>query len=118
MSLNVVQALNISKVCPPEPDSQHPHPAAPSELQKSFADFVRKFQASTSSTVKEVGNKQVFAEYWEAPARIWRPRIRQLEDAEIDAISVCVLFCFGLNSDKVLMYCCCTEWWCFIILIR
>jgi small subunit ribosomal protein YMR-31 len=77
---------------PSEAGSQSPHPAAPSELQKSFSDFVKKFEASSSLSShsgegKKGGSKAAFGEFWEAPARFWRPRIRELEDAEIDAIS-------------------------------
>jgi len=71
---------------------QNPHPAAPSEFQKSFSDFVKKFEASSLSSSpgtrgKKGGSKEAFGEFWEAPARFWKPRLRELEDGEIDAIS-------------------------------
>ncbi|KIM84052.1 hypothetical protein PILCRDRAFT_819082 [Piloderma croceum F 1598] len=76
---------------PSKPESQHPHPAAPSELQQTFSDFVKKFESSSSSVSPSNGanggSKEAFGEFWEAPARFWRPRIRELEDGEIDAIS-------------------------------
>jgi len=78
---------------PSKPESQHPHPAAPTEQQKSFPDFLKKFEASSSSSSsspssgKKSGSKEIFGEFWEAPARFWRPRIRELEEWEIDAIS-------------------------------
>jgi small subunit ribosomal protein YMR-31 len=83
-------------ICRAEPESQRPHPAAPSELQKSFSDFVRRFEASSSSSSsggKKGGGEEAFGEFWEAPARFWRPRIREIEDGEIDAISVCDFVC-------------------------
>jgi small subunit ribosomal protein YMR-31 len=78
-----------------EAQRQHPHPAAPSELQKTFSDFLKKFDASPSSLSNgggkagERGSKETFREFWEAPTRFWRPRVRELEDGEIDAILVC-----------------------------
>ena len=83
----------MSFICAAEPESQHPHPAAPSELQKAFSDFVKKFEASSSlhsasGGTNNGGSKDAFGEFWEAPARFWRPRIRELEDGEMDAISV------------------------------
>jgi small subunit ribosomal protein YMR-31 len=74
---------------PSKPDTQRPHPAAPSELQKSFSDFLKKFEASATLSSKKAGangSKQMFDEFWEAPARFWRPRVRELEDGEIDAV--------------------------------
>ena len=101
-----------------EPESQHPHPAAPSELQQAFSDFVKKFESSSSSVSQsngaKGGTKEAFGEFWEAPARFWRPRIRELEDGEIDAISVCHLFC---SLKWVLMHYGGTERWCFATLI-
>jgi len=64
----------------------HPHPSAPAELKTSFPDFLRKFESS--------GGK-VYKEFWEAPEKLWRPRYRALEDAEINAVLVstwCVVF--------------------------
>jgi small subunit ribosomal protein YMR-31 len=69
----------------------HEHPAAPSELKKSFSDFRRKFEASSDSTSLyplNTQNKDIFSEFWEAPDRFWRPKVRELDTAEIDAILV------------------------------
>jgi small subunit ribosomal protein YMR-31 len=57
-------------------------------LQRSFADFLKKFETSCTTIKKssEDGRKQAFGEFWEAPARFWRPRVRELEDGEIDAV--------------------------------
>jgi len=77
--------------CVTAAESQHPHPAAPSELKKSFSEFVKKFEASSSSSlldseVKGGRSKEAFTEFWEAPARFWKPTIRELEEREIEAI--------------------------------
>ncbi|KAF7984836.1 hypothetical protein HWV62_10779 [Athelia sp. TMB] len=73
---------------------QHAHPAAPEELKKAFGDFLKKFEASGSgakdastSSKKSESGKEVFGEFWEAPSRFWRPKVRELEEAEMDAIS-------------------------------
>ncbi|KAF9464252.1 hypothetical protein BDZ94DRAFT_1235472 [Collybia nuda] len=74
---------------PSGPAAPHAHPAAPAELKQKFSDFVRKFEASTSSpTTKPVktADKDAFPEFWQAPERFWRPRTRTIEDFEIDAI--------------------------------
>lgn len=75
-----------------EPESPHPHPAAPVELQKSFPDFLKKFESSASgspsSTSSSSSAKQVYGEFWEAPSWVWKPRVRVLEEAEMDVITV------------------------------
>ncbi|KAJ7760374.1 hypothetical protein B0H16DRAFT_1532100 [Mycena metata] len=53
----------------------HAHPAAPPEFQKRFL-----------RPSPQVGTDSVVSEFWEAPERFWRPRIRELEESEIDAI--------------------------------
>ena len=30
----------------------------------------------------------MFSDFWEAPGRLWQPKVRQLEDVEIDAVLV------------------------------
>ncbi|KAJ7065922.1 hypothetical protein B0H15DRAFT_958471 [Mycena belliarum] len=60
----------------------HAHPAAPPELQKRFSDSVTALPPSAGKT--KAGT--VVPEYWEAPERFWRPRIRELENAEIEAV--------------------------------
>lgn len=78
------------------PGTQHPHPAAPSEFQNSFGDFLKKFQASLTSSPspsKSGSSGNVVSEFWEAPSRFWKPRIRELEDAEIEAITVSINLC-------------------------
>ena len=56
---------------------------------------MKKFEASGSgakeastSSKKSGSGKEAFGEFWEAPSRFWRPKVRELEEAEMDAISV------------------------------
>lgn len=70
------------------PEPPHAHPAAPPELRKAFPDFLKKFEASASSGAspkKSESGKQAYSEFWEAPSRFW---VKELDEAEIDAISV------------------------------
>ncbi|KII96074.1 hypothetical protein PLICRDRAFT_151203 [Plicaturopsis crispa FD-325 SS-3] len=72
---------------PSTPEPPHAHPAAPPELRKAFPDFLRKFEASASSGAspkKSESGKQAYSEFWEAPSRFW---VKELDEAEIDAIS-------------------------------
>jgi hypothetical protein len=50
--------------------------------------------ASQASPSASSGHSKpgVYQEFWEMPSRFWRPRIRELEDAEMDAIVVSDLF--------------------------
>ncbi|KAJ7432637.1 hypothetical protein B0H11DRAFT_2124620 [Mycena galericulata] len=60
----------------------HAHPAAPPEFQKRFSD-------AASSSSPEDGQRKtgtVISEFWEAPERFWRPKGRELEESEIDAV--------------------------------
>ncbi|KAI1788931.1 hypothetical protein LXA43DRAFT_893773 [Ganoderma leucocontextum] len=77
---------------PTKPEEQHPHPFAPPELKQHFSDFLKKFQstpavassvsASASSANKASGG-QVFEEFWQAPARLWK---HDLEEWEIELV--------------------------------
>ncbi|KAF9242958.1 hypothetical protein BU15DRAFT_72613 [Melanogaster broomeanus] len=68
---------------PSSAGSSHPHPAAPPEYRKSFSDIVQQ----TLSTSKTSANEQpVFQDFWDAPARFWRPKYRELAEFEIDVI--------------------------------
>ncbi|KAJ7180481.1 hypothetical protein C8R46DRAFT_853649, partial [Mycena filopes] len=62
----------------PQAPTPHAHPAAPPEFQKRFPDVAASKPPGSSDSVA--------SEFWEAPERFWRPRIRQLEESEIDAI--------------------------------
>jgi len=70
---------------PSGPESPHPHPAAPTEIQKRFAEFT-KSSAWSSSADSQNTSKNIHSEFWDAPTRFWRPKVRELEDAEIDVI--------------------------------
>ncbi|EPQ59745.1 hypothetical protein GLOTRDRAFT_91246 [Gloeophyllum trabeum ATCC 11539] len=91
------------RVWPTAPDPPHAHPQAPTELKEHFSDFLKKFQASShaphpaappgvqpkkpaSPSGVNVQHVERYGEFWEAPAQFWRPRVRTLEDWEIDAI--------------------------------
>ncbi|KAJ7115767.1 hypothetical protein C8R44DRAFT_628625 [Mycena epipterygia] len=69
---------------PSTPATPHAHPAAPPEFQKRYSDV-----AAGPSTETRKGSPGVISEFWEAPERFWRPRIRELEESEIDAVLVC-----------------------------
>jgi len=77
---------------PSKPEPPHAHPAGPADYKKAFSDFVKKFQSSasafkSSSSGRTEAKPGVFTEFWEAPSRIWSPRIRALSEAEIEAIA-------------------------------
>ena len=79
------------------PTEQRAHPAAPEELKRSFADFLRKFQ----SPVRMNGNgssssMHVYQEYWEAPSRYWDSRVKTISEEEIGAVLVSVSLPFTL----------------------
>jgi len=59
----------------------HAHPAAPPEFQKRYSDV-----AASSSTEGKGKTGSVVGEFWQAPERFWRPRVRELEESEIDAV--------------------------------
>ncbi|KAF9224434.1 hypothetical protein BS17DRAFT_702618 [Gyrodon lividus] len=59
----------------------HPHPAAPPEYRKTFSWIVQ--QASIKSSVSE---QPAFQNFWDAPARFWKPKYRELEEFEIEVI--------------------------------
>ncbi|KAJ7126555.1 hypothetical protein C8R43DRAFT_1134880 [Mycena crocata] len=64
---------------PSSPATPHAHPAAPPEFRKRFSELA----AAAPSTS---GKTNVVSEFWEAPERFWRPRGRELEESEIDAV--------------------------------
>ncbi|KIM45802.1 hypothetical protein M413DRAFT_293664 [Hebeloma cylindrosporum] len=74
---------------PSTADTPHPHPAAPLELQQRFSEFLAKVNSSGSSqpaSKSKQSSEGVYSEFWEAPPRFWNPRIRHLEEAEMNAI--------------------------------
>jgi len=72
------------RVFPSAPSTPHAHPAAPVELQQRFSEL-KKFEASETRSDKGRGAAS-FSEFWEAPERFWRPKAREITDAEVDAI--------------------------------
>lgn len=74
------------------PQPQRPHPAAPAQFKEAFSDFLEKYKKFsfplTSSSNGQSSGRKIFNEFWEAPEYLWRPKLRQLEDSEIDAVSV------------------------------
>ncbi|PFH50551.1 hypothetical protein AMATHDRAFT_144773 [Amanita thiersii Skay4041] len=95
-------------------EAPHPHPAAPAELKQRFAQFVNRLDAAQSlqsSKHGSGGSPSVFKDFWEAPHRLWQPKVHIIEDNEIEAVMVCaasfitVSLFFNINID----------WWCLII---
>ncbi|KAF4588131.1 hypothetical protein EYR38_010096 [Pleurotus pulmonarius] len=74
---------------PKAPEIPHFHPAAPVDLRDKSAIISKAVSQSTSpssSSKPSSSDKQVYSEFWEAPERFWKPRVRYLPDFEIDAI--------------------------------
>lgn len=72
---------------PSTPDVQHPHPAAPEELKKSFGEFLKKFQSPMKAGGNELSSgTNVYQEYWEAPSKYWNSRVKTISEEEVDAI--------------------------------
>uniref|UniRef100_A0A8H7XX64 Uncharacterized protein n=1 Tax=Psilocybe cubensis TaxID=181762 RepID=A0A8H7XX64_PSICU len=67
---------------PSTPDAPHPHPAAPAELRQRIADFIAKH----NSPQPTAPSTNIYNDFWEAPSRFWKPRIRQIEEDEMNAI--------------------------------
>jgi hypothetical protein len=101
-SLDLYLDINLMKL--EAPGAQNAHPAAPAELKQSFAEFLkrsRNSQTQTASTAPAVQNSNsrdaneenglVYQEFWEAPARYWKPRVHELSEDEIDAVLVRIL---------------------------
>jgi len=66
---------------PIAPDVPHAHPAAPLVLKQ---EFVNKISSKPQGLTQL--NTSHFHDIWEAPSRFWKPKVRQLEDAEVDAV--------------------------------
>ncbi|KAF9485365.1 hypothetical protein BDN70DRAFT_927613 [Pholiota conissans] len=74
---------------PTTPEARHPHPAAPAEFKERFSQFLAKMNSSGSESSSQKASDSgaaVFSNFWEAPPRFWKPRVRELEDAEMDAV--------------------------------
>ncbi|KAF8887595.1 hypothetical protein BD779DRAFT_1440831 [Infundibulicybe gibba] len=83
---------------PSTPESPHPHPAAPVELKKTFSDFVKKVETPTAAPSSQ---KAAHHEYWEAPERFWNPKVREIEEQEIEAILVSSFLCYSRLADTI-----------------
>ncbi|KAG8218232.1 hypothetical protein J3R82DRAFT_3800 [Butyriboletus roseoflavus] len=71
----------------------HPHPAAPPEYRKTFSG-IHQQTLNTARTTEQLS----FPDFWDAPARFWRPKHRELQEFEIDAIQVCETFSIMLKD--------------------
>jgi len=71
-------------------EAPHPHPAASPEIREHFADFLTKQSSQPlGSTIHHRDTAgMVFRNFWEAPSHFWNPRVRELEDSEMEAIMV------------------------------
>jgi small subunit ribosomal protein YMR-31 len=93
---HLVRVPSFSQFCAPAqhgpgPQPQRPHPAAPTQLKETFSNFLKKYNSPSPSSGRNAQqNSQglAFKDFWDAPAALWRPKVRQLEDAEIDAVLV------------------------------
>jgi len=65
-------------------DVPYAHPAAPFELKQESVNKISKPQGSESTPTRV--NSGYYHDLWDAPSRFWQPKVRQLEDAEMDAI--------------------------------
>jgi hypothetical protein len=45
----------------------------------------REIASGASQSASKPG---VYGEFWDMPSRFWRPRVRELEEAEMEAITV------------------------------
>jgi small subunit ribosomal protein YMR-31 len=86
-SCRVIFAVFVFTQHGPGPQPQRPHPAAPAQLKETFSDFLKKYNSPSPSSGRNT-QRSTFKDFWEAPTPLWRPRIRHLEDAEIDAVLV------------------------------
>jgi small subunit ribosomal protein YMR-31 len=59
----------------------------------SFAQSVVK-KESTSRSKPRPGT---YENFWEAPSRVWRPRVRQISEEEMDAVIVSEIHAFGVS---------------------
>ncbi|KAH9995165.1 hypothetical protein BJV74DRAFT_769949 [Russula compacta] len=80
---------------PPGPQHQHPHPAAPAQLKEAFSGFLEKYRGHfsplPSKSTQHSSRGPIFNDFWEAPEHFTQPKIRQLEDSEIDAVLVSLM---------------------------
>ncbi|KAK7030777.1 hypothetical protein R3P38DRAFT_871867 [Favolaschia claudopus] len=65
-------------------DAPHAHPAAPPEFQKRHYDDVASSKPSSPERKSNSGGAAL--EFWQVPERFWKPRGRELEEREINAV--------------------------------
>ena len=67
---------------------------------KKFRDSKSpKPRTQVSQEVEDDAGEVVYEEFWQAPSRVWSPRVRQLSEAEIEAVLVS-------PSLQTLQFCC------------
>lgn len=77
---------------PSKPEPPSAHPAGPPEYKAHFDDFLKKSKQTLSapSPAKPISRDalgtDVYQEFWQAPARLWNPRVRNLSEEEVEAI--------------------------------
>ncbi|KAF9446727.1 hypothetical protein P691DRAFT_672925 [Macrolepiota fuliginosa MF-IS2] len=67
-------------------EAPHPHPAAPVELREHFTDFVKNRQSLNTTVSEAKADGTSYAHFWEAPSKYWKPRGRELDESEMEAI--------------------------------
>ena len=81
-------------ISPTEPESPTAHPAGPPEYKAHFEDFLKKFKqalggpSSTKASSRETSDSSAYEEFWQAPSRLWTPRVHHLTEAEVEAIKL------------------------------
>ncbi|PAV20587.1 hypothetical protein PNOK_0321400 [Pyrrhoderma noxium] len=77
---------------PSKPEPPTAHPAGPPEYKAHFEDFLKKFKqalagpSSTKASSRETSDSSAYEEFWQAPSRLWNPRVHHLTEAEVEAI--------------------------------
>ncbi|KJA24484.1 hypothetical protein HYPSUDRAFT_38502 [Hypholoma sublateritium FD-334 SS-4] len=79
------------RVYPSSSAARHPHPAAPAEFKEHFPQFLARMNSAessthTGSTSSLESGTAIYTEFWQAPPRFWKPRVRELEEDEMEAI--------------------------------
>lgn len=77
--------------CTAGPNVPNTHPAAPLELKQKSSEFVNEINSSKPQDSQTKGSTEsisIYHDFWDAPLRFWKPKVRQLDDEEMDAIMV------------------------------
>ncbi|VDC01183.1 unnamed protein product [Peniophora sp. CBMAI 1063] len=70
-------------------EAPHAHPAAPKDIADRFTQLFSSRASSGSgsgASAKKSSGSSGALEFWEAPDRLFRPRIRRIDEWEIDAV--------------------------------